>query len=225
MRKLTTALLIAGSALAAAPAWAQDAPVNPVFTGPRIAAIGGYDAIRPGSSEDSDLDGDDQTVDGFLYGGEIGYDFAAGGALIGIEGEISDSTGKVDVTSTDPDFFGFGRVSTSRDLYIGARAGILANERTLVYLKGGYTNAKLDVVANDGTTEETGDFKLDGYRVGAGVEYAIGNSFLQNGFVKLEYRYSNYGDAKFAFDGGGTSDDFDIDTDRHQVVAGIGIRF
>ena len=224
MRKFLLALSVAGATLAT-PAFAQDT-VNPVFTGPRIAVLGGYDAIRPGSSEDSDIDGDDQTVDGFLYGGEIGYDFAAGGALIGIEGEINDSTGKVEVNSTDPDFFGFGRVSTSRDLYIGARAGILATPRTLVYVKGGYTNAKLDVVASDGTTEETGDFKLDGYRLGAGVEQAIGNGFLSNGFVKLEYRYSKYSDAKFDFAGGGaTTDTFDIDTDRHQVVAGVGIRF
>jgi outer membrane immunogenic protein len=226
MKTFTLALLAAGTALTATPALAQDAPAetNPVFTGPRIAVLGGYDAIRPGSSADSDLDGDDQTVDGFLYGAEIGYDIAAGGALIGIEGEINDSTGKVEVNSTDPDFFGFGSVKTDRDLYVGLRAGILASPRTLIYAKGGYTNAKLDVIASDGTTDVEGDFKLDGYRVGAGIEHAIGNSFLSNGFVKLEYRYSNYGDAKFDFDGGAT-DDFDIDTDRHQIVAGIGIRF
>lgn len=224
MRKLTLSLLVAGSAMAT-PAFAQDAPVNPVFTGPRVAVLGGYDAIRPGSSEDSDIDGDNQTVDGFLYGGEIGYDFAAGRALIGIEGELTDSTGKVSVNSTDPTFFGFGRVKTDRDLYVGLRAGILATPRTLIYAKGGYTNAKLDVVASDGTSTESGDFKLDGYRVGAGVEQAIGNSLFQNAFVKLEYRYSNYGNAKFDFANGGTTDSFDVDTDRHQVVAGFGIRF
>lgn len=224
MRKLILAALAASSAFAA-PAFAQSAPANPVFTGPRVAALGGYDAIRPGSTEDSDLDGDDQTVDGFLYGGEIGYDFAAGGALIGIEGEVSDSTGKVEVNSTDPDFFGFGRVETDRDLYVGLRAGILATPRTLVYAKGGYTNTRLDVLASDGVNETDANFKLDGYRLGAGVEYAIGNSFLQNGFVKLEYRYSNYGDAEFELSNGTELDSFDIDTDRHQVVAGVGIRF
>lgn len=224
MRKL----LMAASAiatLAAAPAMAQDTATNPVFTGPRVAVLGGYDAIRPGSSADSDIDGDDQTVDGFLYGGEIGYDISVGRALVGIEGEISDSTGKVSVDSSDPDFFGFGRVSTDRDLYVGARAGILASPRALLYVKGGYTNAKLNVVASDGTTNQRGNFKLDGYRVGAGVEYAMGRAFLPNAFVKLEYRYSNYGDARFDYTGGGTTDSFDIDTDRHQVVAGFGVRF
>ena len=77
MRKFISAALAASSAFAA-PASAQT--TNPVFTGPRVAALGGYDAIRPGSGADSELDGADQTVDGFLYGGEIGYDLAAGGA-------------------------------------------------------------------------------------------------------------------------------------------------
>lgn len=223
MRKFILAASLATSA--AVPAFAQDAPVNPIFTGPRIAVLGGYDAIRPGSSEDSDLDGDDQTVDGFLYGGEIGYDIAVGRALVGVEGEISDSTGRVSVNSSDPDFFGFGRVSTDRDLYVGARAGVLVTPRALLYAKAGYTNARLNVVASDGTTSQRGNFKLDGYRLGAGVEYAMGSSFLPNAFVKLEYRYSNYGDARFDYNGGGTTDSFDIDTDRHQVVAGVGIRF
>ena len=34
----------------------------------------------------------------------------------------------------------------------------------------------------------------DGYRVGAGVEYAL----TGQSFVKLEYRYSNYSDAEIA---------------------------
>lgn len=222
MRNYVLAAFLA-SACFVAPAAAQE--TNPVFTGPRIAVLGGYDAIKPGSSADSELDGDDQTVDGFLYGGEIGYDFSAGGAVIGIEGEISDSTGRVNVASTDPDFFGFGRVSTARDLYVGARAGFLASPRTLIYAKGGYTNAKLNVVAVDGATRQDANFKLDGYRVGAGVEHAMGSFFLPNAFVKLEYRYSNYGDARARLPGFGTTESFDIDTDRHQVVAGVGIRF
>ena len=62
----------------------------------------------------------------------------------------------------------------------------------------------------------------DGYRVGAGVEYAL----TGQSFVKLEYRYSNYSDAEIDFGGDApNTDNFDIDTDRHQVVAGVGFRF
>jgi outer membrane immunogenic protein len=218
MRNLMiAAVLLAGTA---APALAQD-EVNPQFTGPRIGVVGGYDIIRPGSSEDSDIDGDDQNVDGFLYGVELGYDFSVGGAVVGVEAELSDSTGKVRANAADPDFFGFGEVGTGRDIYVGARAGFLAGPSTLVYAKGGYTNARLNVLASDGTTELRDNFELDGWRLGAGVEQAIGS----NAFAKLEYRYSNYSNANFEYRNGAVTEDFDIDTDRHQIVAGVGIRF
>lgn len=219
MRYVLLAALAASSALAA-PAFAQDS--GQTFTGPRIAVLGGYDGIRPGSSEDSDFEGDDQTVDGFLYGVEAGYDIAIGPrAVIGADLEYSDSTGKVETDSTDPEFFGFGRVSTGRDLYVGLRAGLRATPNTLVYAKGGYTNARLNVLANDGETEFRENFELDGWRLGAGLEQALGT----NAFAKVEYRYSNYSNANFEFADGGVSGDFDIDTDRHQVVAGLGWRF
>lgn len=221
MRKLSLALLAATGLATPALAQTTDPVADATFTGPRVGLIAGYDTIRPGSENDSDLDGDDQSVDGFLYGVELGYDVAVGGAVLGIEAEINDSTGKVETDTSDANFFGFGRVSKDRDIYVGARAGILAGPSSLVYVKGGYTNAKLDVVTSDGTVTTDANFKLDGWRLGAGVEQAIG----RNVFAKLEYRYSNYGDAEFEFANGGTTDTFDIDTDRHQVVAGVGFRF
>src|SRR3546814_7889953 len=87
MRKLVLTALAAAPATGAfaTPALAQDA----TFTGPRIGVIAGYDGIRPGSTEDSDIAGDDQTADGLLYGLEAGYDVDFGRAVIGAEGEIS----------------------------------------------------------------------------------------------------------------------------------------
>lgn len=218
MRYAIAAALVASTALAA-PAFAQE--VNPVFTGPRIAVLGGYDGIQPGSSEDADIEGIDQTVDGFLYGVEAGYDVALGGALVGAEVELTDSTGKVETNRVSPNTFGFGEVSTGRDIYLGLRAGVLATPETLIYAKGGYTNARLNLLGSDGTTEFDENFELDGFRVGAGVERAIGT----NAFAKVEYRYSNYSNANFEFADGATTSDFGIDTDRHQVVAGVGMRF
>ena len=141
--------------------------------------------------------------------------------MLGVEAELSDTTGKVKANSTDPDFFGFGEVGTGRDIYVGVRAGVLASPSTLIYAKGGYTNARLNVLASDGTTELKENFELHGWRLGAGVEKAIGT----NTFAKLEYRYSNYSSANFEFDNGAVTDNFDIDTDRHQIVAGVGFRF
>ncbi len=219
MRTLILGLAAAGTALSATPAMAQD--VNPAFTGFRVGALAGYDGIRPGSTQDTDLDGDNQTVNGLLYGVDAGYDFALSNFFVGVEGEYTGSTGKVETARTDPNFFGFGSVSTGRDLYVGARAGLVVAPTTLAYVKGGYTNARLNVLASDGTVDSRENFELNGYRVGAGVEQAIGS----RAYAKLEYRYSNYNNADFQRVDGSTTSQFDIDTDRHQVVAGVGIRF
>ena len=217
MRKLVVATLLAGTAVAS-PALAQD--VGPTFTGPRVEAILGYDHVGAGSDVDNNNGRDDQSIDGLLYGVGVGYDMNLGSAVVGVEGEYTDSTAKSDRFDLT-DQFGFGRVSQGRDLYVGARAGILANPNTLVYVKGGYTNTKLNVLAGD--SDETTDtaFKLDGWRIGGGVERAIN----QNTFAKVEYRYSKYDSAHIDYMDGATSSEFDIDTDRHQVVASVGWRF
>lgn len=222
MRTLLTSLSLGAVAAAtfATPAFAQDEYEVP-FTGPRVGAILGYDGTRPGSSEDSDIEGDDQTADGLLYGGEVGYDFQVGRAVIGVEGEVTGSTAKVDYRSSDPADFGFGSVKAGRDFYVGGRVGILASPRTLVYAKGGYTNARFDLTASDGTTEVGGNFNLDGYRIGAGIE----RSLTPNTYAKLEYRYSNYGDARLEYANGAETDNFSVDTDRHQIAVGFGFRF
>lgn len=223
--KKTVALLTAVSVGSlAAPAMAQD--TNAAFTGPRIEAVLGYDITKAGSDADNDAnENDDQDIDGVLYGAAIGYDFAAGGFLIGAEAELTDSSAKVEFgdRSNDSENFGFGRVGAGRDLYFGARAGILAAPTTLVYVKGGYTNARYDFLASDGETELDQSVDTDGFRIGAGVEQAIGGT----GFVKIEYRYSNYSRAEVDFEDDTRldTDRVDIDLDRHQVVAGVGIRF
>ena len=216
MRKFIAAALLAGTA--ATPALAQDG--DRTFTGPRIEGTLGYDHVGAGSSVSNNNGRDDQKIDGLLYGGGIGYDFAAGGVVLGVEGEITGSTAKSERQPYTTNF-GFGRVAAGRDLYAGARAGLLASPNTLLYVKGGYTNAKLNVLAGNTTTTTDTSFKLDGWRLGAGAERAVG----RNSFAKLEYRYSNYNDARLQYGNGATSGRFDIDTDRHQVVASYGIRF
>lgn len=217
MKKIMVAALMAGAGLAT-PAMAQSD--NPVFTGPRVEGILGYDHVGAGSDVDNDNGNDDQSIDGLLYGVGVGYDVAVGGAVLGAEAELTDSTaksGRRDYT----DRFGFGRVSAGRDIYVGARAGVLVNPATLLYVKGGYTNAKLNVLAGDTNQETDTAFKLDGWRVGAGVERSLGS----NSFAKLEYRYSNYDSSHIDYASGATSSEFDIDTDRHQIVASMGWRF
>ena len=198
MRKLVLAAL-AASAMTT-PAFAQDA----TFTGPRIEALVGYDTASDGT------DGDAGSSDGVTYGGAIGYDFQIGGAVIGAEAELTGSS--VDTRADSLLVAGDRLVADmGRDIYLGARAGVAITPTTLLYAKGGYTNAKVNTTYETGTTRTEISEDMEGFRVGAGAEFKLSN----NMYLKGEYRYSNYGKI----------DGYDIDIDRHQVVAGVGIRF
>jgi outer membrane immunogenic protein len=194
MRRLIVLASIAASTLVAAPALAQDQ--NPSFTGFHIEGVAGWDHPRvPGNH-----------ADGVLYGGGVGYDYQTGRAVLGIEGELTDSTAKRCVGS----FAVAGDnlcVRAGRDFYVGGRLGYAVAPATLLYAKAGYTNGRIsaDYTTPSGVGAYSDHRDLNGFRVGAGVEQQLGGG----AYVKAEYRYSNY----------------EQNVDRHQVVAGIGFRF
>lgn len=221
--KTISTLLVAGSVMAiSAPAMAQDA-TDGTFTGPRVEALVGYDVSKAGSSIDDDVNDDnDQSIDGVTYGAALGYDFNVGSVVLGVEGEYTDSSADVEIANGDPENFGLGDVNAGRDLYVGVRAGVLASPDLLLYAKGGYTNARYNLNGSFDGEEYRAKIDTDGFRVGAGAEYALN----ENTFAKIEYRYSNYSDAELDFEN--ARDDVDIgeiDTDRHQVMLGFGYRF
>ncbi len=215
--KTATALLVAGSIFAAAtPAMAQDADSS--FNGFRVEAIGGYDSIKAGSSVDDDTNEDNnESVDGFGYGIGVGYDYDLGTVVLGAEAELAGSTADIEAS----DGLGFTKASAGRDLYLGARIGAKVAPDVLLYAKGGYTNARLSLEDTTSTTTFKENVDLDGWRIGAGAEYAMNDKM----FLKLEYRYSNYSRGEVDFEDGADSDRFDVDLDRHQVMAGVGVRF
>lgn len=174
------------------------------FTGLRIEGVAGYDVLKDGHDQGS------SSSDGVVYGGAVGYDVQLNNLIVGAEGELTGSTSdtRTDNLLTPGDRL---RVSAGRDLYAGARVGFVLNPTTLAYAKGGYTNARVEARYDVGNTRTQDRVDLDGLRLGAGLEHQIGS----NTYVKGEYRYSHYGKA----------DGFDIDADRHQLVAGVGMRF
>ena len=191
MRKYLLVALLA--ATAATPAFAQDAAP---FTGPRVEAIVGYETT----------DVEDENSGGVTYGGALGYDFNLGGAVAGVEVELSDST--VDECISGIDVAGDELCAQlGRDIYVGGRVGAVLGSNTLLYAKAGYVNGRVNLQYDaPGSADDFDDgVNLDGVRVGAGVEFALSG----NAYAKTEYRYSNY----------------EAGYDKHQVVAGIGFRF
>ncbi|MEO5494747.1 MAG: outer membrane beta-barrel protein [Sphingomonas sp.] len=194
MRFLIATALIASGAIAA-PAFAQDtnAP-DKEFQGFKVLAVGGIDRVNSG--------GDGET--GVGYGGTVGYDYQSGKGVFGVEGEVDGSTAKrcADNALTVGDRL---CAKTGRDFYAGARAGYAVSPNVLVYVKGGYTNARATAdYTLAGTTTKTSD-NLGGWRAGTGVEVNAGKHLV----ARVEYRYSNY----------------EGDTSRHQGVVGLGFKF
>ena len=232
MKKMIVALAAASALAGTAPAFAQDtAPssdetVSPArnFSGLSVNTVVGYDHLRSGSTKDIDTSADiKQSIDGVVFGGGIGYDMALGDRLtLGVEGEATTSSAKWDNNNGVPNTFNLGRVKVNRDLYAGARLGYAMSPRTLLYVKGGYTNARFDLEGSGGGTVASQRLDTDGWRAGAGIEQKLGN----HGFGRLEYRYSQYKKGEYDFNGNTPdSSRFSLDTDRHQVVASVGVRF
>lgn len=178
--------------MAATPAAAQE---TSAFQGFHVEGLVGGDRVKSGGEKDN----------GIAYGVGAGYDVATGGGLVvgaEVEGTMSTTKECSEGVVVPGDK---ACIKAGRDLYAGARVGVQAAPGTLVYAKGGYTNARIKATYDDGATETSTGENADGFRVGAGIEQRFGS----NTFLKGEYRYSDY----------------EGDFSRHQVLVGVGLRF
>lgn len=193
----------------AAPAQARD--------GIRIsgAALVGYDEVELDADLDPELGFDEGDVDigsegDVLYGVSVGVETKLGSGVFGVEAEYADSQ----VSRSAGDLLVDGdsaRLSAGRDLYLGLRGGYWLSPRVLFYAKGGYTNARFTARYDDGDGSVTRDHtNRDGFRLGAGVEYAL----TRNLGLRGEYRHSEY---ESLDTGLGVA----IDANRDQFVAGL----
>lgn len=205
------------------PAYEPSIPYAPlpvdaaVFSGVRLEAQVGWDAFRNRDRDDFVFGRGTGGRDGIVYGGELGFDAALGrtvtvGGYAGLEG-----------TGIDP-CYGFGTATVCTKprlgLTLGGRLGLAVSPNALVYAKGGYSLTRLRLELADGLVpannfRSTGN--LNGFHLGAGVEAALSGRI----YGKLEYVYTRFGgfdDEDLGIDNG------DVDLDRHQVKAGVGIR-
>jgi outer membrane immunogenic protein len=184
MKKIVTLCASAAAFAAIATPAAAAAPA-----GGRIEAVVGYDSVN------IDLGGGfDADSSGVVYGVGVGYDFAVGKKVgLGVDLEATDSTSEFEA--------GTDRIAAGRDLYAGVRLTTALSDKTNLYFKAGYTNARVKVETAGLTDSANGD----GIRGGAGLQFMVGKSMYVGG----EYRYSNY----------------EADFSRHQGVATLGFRF
>lgn len=159
--------------------------------------------------------------DGFIAGGQAGFNYQTGRLVFGIEGDIA---------ATDLDeqisYPGFNVGGADTDVHtelewlatIRGRIGFTAGN-FLVYGTGGVAfgefNASFDTVnpAINGKFSET----LTGYTVGGGLEYALS----QRTSVKVEYQYIDLGDEKIPVTAGFFRSGIELET----VKLGVNYRF
>ena len=137
------------------------------------------------------------------YGIGAGYDAQLGSVVVGVEAEAvrpGDKECEVAVAGTIC-------ARTDRDLYVGGRVGAAVAANTLIYAKLGYTNVGIEARFDSPTPGASYKlkYKLDGVRVGAGVQVGL----TSNLYIKGEYRYSNYED----------------DADKHTGAVALGFQF
>ena len=180
----TFALLLLATATAfATPAFSQDAPDGaapaPSFSGFRVEALLGWDH--------TEILDDDQGAP--LYGIGVGYDYQTGRAVLGLEAEasLSNNNGCLSDLINPGDRF---CSETGRDLYVGARAGIIVSRNVLLFAKSGYVNTRFtsDYDPGAGGAVTSAHFNMDGLRVGGGAEFRVG----RNAYIRAEGRYTDY---------------------------------
>jgi outer membrane immunogenic protein len=231
--KYQVMIAAAVAGLLAAPAHAQD------LSGFRIEARLGWEQVGtnaslPNPDEDEDEEGDeflvasDENSDP-VFGVELGYDAQIGSSFVlgGYLGaDLSDADMCAELIEDD-----LACTSLKRTFTVGARAGVPIGETTLIYVKGGYSNGRFettyDADVTDNEDDEPGVIEefagsQDGYHLGGGVELGLTQSL----YAKLEYVYTDFGSRSHLLEDMEAGDPgLRVSHDRHQVVAGVGLRF
>jgi len=188
---------------------------------------------------------DPSDFSGGLY---LGYNFVVGsqsGFVVGVETDFS--WGSLDAASPyqnhDMTLHGFipGVDLVARSYVDQKWAGAtrvhaaVALDRWLPYLAAGVAYAKVDsgmdgwlesgsVLIPGSAFSQGNSDTFTGWTVGVGSDYAVTDNLL----LRLEYRYSDYGDKTYTYDLPGTGTDFvdyQVDHKAHDLRVGVAYKF
>jgi len=140
-----------------------------------------------GTAFDADASFD---IDGWLGGGQIGYNYQIGNLVLGVEGDFSFANIDGSQFAT-PAAGSDGQFGASVDWTATAVGKIgFAADRFLFYAKGGAAWARDEFTFSspDFSPASTSD-TVSGWVVGAGVEWA----FARNWSLRAEYNYMDFG--------------------------------
>src|SRR5690606_27731913 len=186
---------------AATPALAQGSAPGGLYVG----AVGGYEGLDIDAADGSAS----ASADSAVFGVSAGYDLSLGSAFVGVEGELSTSTGSTEFPAS---FTGArDSLEANGQYYIGARAGVALTPGIAAYGKVGYTSLDTKAFTSSGSLDELKD-NAGGLRFGGGVQVQLPGPLE----ARVEYRRSKYKDLIDGTYGNATTD---------QVVAGVGVRF
>lgn len=226
---------VIGTALLAGPATAQDK-----FGGMHVGAHIGWgwgdlDATRLDASNNFPLGFQvGRELDGFIGGFHAGYDVRFGNMLVGVGGEYSWSDMSGSSSAASPLIAGRVSHANSELDWIGTltgRVGFVAGD-WLFYGRAGWAWSALEtagpLVNAAGTVlvNNEASTKLDGWTVGAGIEWALS----KNWSVRAQYDYHDLNATVTTRsvnvrDGAVTFSRADTDVDVHTVKLGVSMRF
>jgi outer membrane immunogenic protein len=181
-------------------------------------------------------DGEIYSVDledsGWFATGQLGFDYQIHdsfviGAMIDVSGgeELEDSEfNEVDYTGGSDEEGQYWDASLEGMLTLSGRAGFLVTPDALIYGLGGWSWAKAEVSAFEGCdfnddggacddVRADNDETLDGWTLGAGVEWA----FIDNFSARLEYRYTDLG----SIDAEGSNGIYSVETETDVTVQSV----
>jgi outer membrane immunogenic protein len=150
----------------------------------------------------------DSSPDGFLGGGQLGYNWRSGTFVVGLEADISrsDADGQKShsaLVTEGLDTFPVAAFSRQEMDWFGTvrgRVGVmpLQDRRLLVYVTAGLAYARVrtahtivDIDLQSGFAGTSSDWEVGG-TVGAGLEWGIGGAWT----LKAEYLYYDLGDRR-----------------------------
>jgi outer membrane immunogenic protein len=219
-------------AKAPAPAAVPVAPIS--WTGCYVGAGGGYGVWKQRAQyfNDTGLFGvpSDHGGDGWFGTVQVGCDFQIGSNIVigaFADYDFSSLKGNLAVLSGP-----VGEEKLKSSWAAGGRIGWLPFPQLLVFVSGGYTEARFGQVNFTNFDGSPLDLALarhtySGWFLGTGYEYAIG--WLPGLFWKTEYRFADYGFERVALFTPSTGalrvDSFDMDKHVHTVRSELVWRF